>query len=268
MPNIDGLFSGSIPALYERYLASVLFAPYALDFATRLAGLQTGRVLETAAGTGILTRVLARTLPAAIEIVATDLNKAMLDFAAAQPLGRNVRWQQADAQHLPFADQTFDAVVCQFGIMFLPDKRAGYAEAHRVLKPHGRFVFSIWDRLEDNEFAHAVSVAVTALFPNDSPAFLARTPYGFHDMDGICEDLRHVGFSAVTIEQVEVCSRATSPRDVAIGFCQGTPLGSEIVAGGAQQLGEVTSAVASALATRFGLGQIEGKMKAHVVSAV
>jgi SAM-dependent methyltransferase len=268
MADTDGLFSGSIPALYERYLAPVLFEPYALDFAARLAGLQTGRVLETAAGTGIVTRVLARTLPTAIEIVATDLNQAMLDFAATQPLAFNVRWQQADAQHLPFADQTFDAVVCQFGMMFLPNKRAGYAEAHRVLKPGGRFVFSVWDKLEENEFAHAVNVAVAALFPNDPPAFLARTPYGLHDMEGLREDLRHVGFSTVTIDQVRVCSRATSPRDVARGFCQGTPLRSEIAARNVGQLEEVTSIVASALASRFGPNPIEGKMKAHVVIAV
>ena len=268
MRGADVVFTGSIPALYERHLGAAIFEPYALDLAGRLADLQRGRVLETAAGTGIVTRALARSLPNAVEVVATDLNQAMLDFAAMQPIARDPTWQQADALHLPFDDQTFDAVVCQFGVMFFPDKRAGYSEAHRVLKPGGRFVFSVWDRIEENEFAHVVTEAVAALFPVDPPRFLARTPHGFHDTEVIRRDLSKVGFSAVVVETVERRSRAASPRDPAVGFCQGTPLRNEIEARDAGRLEEATLAAASALVARFGQGAIDGRMQAHVITAI
>ena len=268
MRDADVAFAGSIPALYERYLGPLLFEPYARDLAERLDDLQRGRVLETAAGTGVVTRALARALPGAVELIATDLNQAMVDFAVTQPIARNLTWQQADALHLPFEDQTFDAVVCQFGVMFFPDKRAGYAEARRVLKPGGRFLFNVWDRIEENEFAHVVTEAVAALFPNNPPMFLARTPHGHNDTDLIREDLQQVGFSSVTVETLERRSRAASHRDPAMGYCQGTPLRGEIEARSPDRLDEVTAAAASALATRFGQSAIDGKMQAHVVTAI
>jgi len=268
MRDADVAFAGSIPALYERYLGPLLFAPYALDLAGRVADLQEGRLLEIAAGTGIVTRALARSLPEAVEIVATDLNQAMLDFAVTQPVARHLVWQQADALHLPFEGQSFDAVVCQFGVMFFPDKPAGYAEARRVLKPGGRFVFNVWDRIEENEFARVVTEAVAALFPDDPPAFLARTPHGHGDTELIREDIRQAGFSDLAIETVERRSRAPSPRDPAIGFCQGSPLRSEIEARAPDRLDDVTEAAARALAARFGEGAIDGKMQAHVMTAI
>src|SRR5919199_1347815 len=244
MTNADAVFAGSIPALYDRHLGASVFEPYALDLAGRLAGLRQGRLLEVAAGTGVVTRALAGALPEAVEIVATDLNQAMLDFAATQPISREVAWRQADALRLPFADGSFDAVVCQFGVMFFPDKRAGYGEARRVLRPGGRFLFNVWDKIEENEFAQVVTEAVSALFPNDPPRFLARTPHGFHDTHAIREDLRGAGFSEISVETVERRSRAASPRDAAIGFCQGTPLRNEIEARDAGRLEAATEAAA------------------------
>src|SRR5438105_936996 len=174
----DSIFAGSIPEIYDRYLGPALFDPYAEDLARRLADLSSGALLETAAGTGRVTRALARVLPDAGSIVATDLNQAMLDFAAAQPGAARISWQQADAAALPFEDARFDAVVCQFGVMFFPDKPGGYREAARVLKPGGRFLFNIWDRIEANIFAQVTTEALIAIFPDDPPLFLARTPYG------------------------------------------------------------------------------------------
>src|SRR5215469_11847475 len=172
MSQTDAVFAGSIPAFYDRYLGPLLFEPYARDLAGRLANIAQGRVLETAAGTGIL----VRTLPEAVAIVATDLNQPMIDFAAAQPGGGRVTWRQADALALPFEEKSFDAVACQFGVMFFPDKRAAYREARRVLKPGGRFVFSVWDRLAENELSQIVSETVAALFSEDQPRFLGSNP--------------------------------------------------------------------------------------------
>src|SRR5258708_21168040 len=157
----DTVFAGSIPALYDRYLGPVLFTPYAKDLAKRLSGLTAGSVLETAAGTGRVTQELAQSLPAEVELTATDLNQAMVDFAQAKPGLKRVAWRQADATQLPFGDARFDAVVCQFGVMFFPDRVAGYREARRVLKAGGPFVFHVWDSLAHNPVSAAVNASMT-----------------------------------------------------------------------------------------------------------
>ncbi len=268
MRDTDKAFRGSIPAAYDRYLGPMIFQPYASDMADRLAGLGAGRLLETAAGTGIVTRTLARTLSDGVAIVATDLNPPMLDFAARRSEARRVTWQQADALALPFADGEFDAVVCQFGFMFFPNKIAGFREALRLLKPSGRLLFSVWDRIEKNEFAHIVHETVASLFPDNPPGFLARTPHGYHDARLIRDDLRAAGFGRINIETVESRSRAPSARNPAIGFCQGTPLRNEIEGRDPSRLAEATDAAARAIARRFGEGSVEGKMQALVITAV
>jgi SAM-dependent methyltransferase len=263
----DAVFTGSIPSLYDKYLGPLLFEPYAEDLARRLAALDAGRVLETAAGTGIVTRALTRALPGSVAIVATDLNQPMIDHAAAQiPAGR-VTWQQADAQSLPFPDGAFDAVVCQFGAMFFPDRRQAYREARRVLKPGGRFIFSVWDKLEYNEFGALVTAAAADVFPDDPPLFLARTPYGYHDKNVIIADIRSAGFANVATETLTRRSVAPSCRDPAIGFCEGSPLRGEIEARDAGRLAEVTDAAAAKIGARFGNGPVDGAIQAHVITA-
>jgi ubiquinone/menaquinone biosynthesis C-methylase UbiE len=238
-----------------------------MDLAGRLADLNVGRVLETAAGTGILTRTLARALPDAVAIIATDLNQPMLDFAASQPGTERVGWRQADALSLPFEDKFFDAVVCQFGVMFFFDKHAAYREALRVLKPGGRYVFSVRDRLVENEIAHVVDDAVAALFPENPPRFLSRTPYGYYQIDTIRNELAAAGFSSVNVETVQKFSRAASARDAVIGYCQGTPLRNEIEARDAGGLEAATAAAADAVAARFGSGPIRAKTQAQIITA-
>ena len=267
MSEADKVFAGSIPALYDRYLGPLLFEPYAADLAGRLATLTEGRLLETAAGTGIVTRALATALPGEVRIVGTDLNQPMVDHAATRFSSARVTWWQADALDLPFGNAAFDAVVCQFGVMFFPDKIKAYGEARRVLKPGGRFVFNVWDRIEQNEFAQLVAGAVRDLFPRDPPMFLARTPYGHHDPRKIHDDLRQAGFAEVKCVTVANRSRAPSARDPAIGFCQGTPLRNEIEARDAARLQEATEAAAAAIAAKFGPGPVDGKIQAHVIVA-
>jgi ubiquinone/menaquinone biosynthesis C-methylase UbiE len=267
MTDTDKAFTGSIPALYEQYLGPLIFEPYAADLARRLAGMKDGLILETAAGTGVVTRALARTLPKPVEIVATDLNQPMLDFAAGLTGEARVTWRQADALRLPFADAAFDVVVCQFGVMFFPDKIAAYREARRVLKPRGRFLFNVWDRIEDNDFAHIVDTTVAGLFLKDPPRFLARTPYGYYDASRIRTELSTAGFAALDVETLARRSRAPSARHPAIGFCQGTPLRNEIEARDKDRLGEATDAAAAAIAARFGTGAVDGKIQAHVIVA-
>src|SRR5919106_788694 len=157
MSDIDKVFSGSIPKLYETHLVPLIFEPYAADLMKRIGSMNVSRILEIAAGTGIVTRALATLAHEQLAIIATDLNQAMLDAAAAIGTARPVRWQQADALALPFLEGEFDAVVCQFGVMFFSDKSKAFSEARRVLTPGGLFLFNVWDRIEENEFADTVT---------------------------------------------------------------------------------------------------------------
>ncbi|HEU5440715.1 MAG TPA: class I SAM-dependent methyltransferase [Ktedonobacterales bacterium] len=267
--SIDKDFTGSIPQLYETYLVPLIFEPYAAELASRLArqASTTTHVLEIAAGTGVLTRALSAALPEHAAIIATDLNQPMLEHAAALGTARPVDWRQADALHLPFDDATFDAVVCQFGVMFFPDKVRAFAEARRVLRVGGVFMFSVWDRIEENEFADVVTTALAAMFPEDPPRFLARTPHGYHDRRTIERDLANAGFTeSPRMDTVAERSRASSCRAPAIAYCQGTPLYNEIEARDPARLGEAVETAAEAIAQRFGAANVDGKIQAHMVS--
>jgi len=267
MTDTDKVFSGSIARLYETHLVPLIFEPYARDMSERIAASSASRILEIAAGTGVVTRALATLPNERLSVVATDLNQAMLDQAAAVGTSRPVEWRQADAMALPFSDREFDAVVCQFGVMFFPEKPRAFAEARRVLRHGGVFVFSVWDRIEDNDFADTITTALEAVFPEDPPRFLARTPHGYHDRATIERDLGAGGFATpARMDTVAARSRAESPRAPAIGYCQGTPLRSEIEARDRERLGEATEVAAAAIARRFGPRAVDGKIQAHVVT--
>jgi ubiquinone/menaquinone biosynthesis C-methylase UbiE len=265
----DKLFAGSIPELYDRLLVPLIFDFYAQDLAERLIKTNPQKILETAAGTGALTRAIASRARADAQITATDLNPPMVNFAAARQAGdARITWRQADALALPFDDRSFDAVACQFGAMFFPDKIQGYKEARRVLKSDGQFHFNVWDRISDNEFADVVTEALAALFPEDPPRFMARTPHGYHDIEKIREELASAGFAKVSIETLDGISAASSPRDPAVAYCQGTPLRNEIESRDRSRLEEATQKAAELLAQRFGRGPVKGRIRAHVITAV
>lgn len=271
----DSSFAGSIPKLYDEYLVPLFFEPYATDlvnrlrsrFAKRSSEEKLSHVLEIAAGTGVVTRALAAELSENVSIVATDLNQAMIDQAIAVGTKRPVAWHQADALNLPFRDEEFDAVVCQFGVMFFPDKSQAFSEVRRVLKPGGIFIFNVWDKIAENEFTDTVTRALTSMFPEDPPGFMTRTPHGYYDQVAIEQDLRSGGFKeSAQMVTVTRYSRAQSPRMLAIALCQGTPLRNEIEARDAARLGEATDVAANAIAEQFGLQVVEGKIQAHIIS--
>jgi ubiquinone/menaquinone biosynthesis C-methylase UbiE len=264
----DRLFAGSIPETYDRHLVPLIFEGFAQDISQTVAALSPSTVLETAAGSGVVTRAVAPRLSRDARYVVTDLNQPMLDYAAArQTADSRISWRKADAQALPFEDAAFDLVCCQFGVMFFPDRQAGYREAKRVLKPGGCFLFNVWDRIEENVFADDVTNALAEIFPDDPPRFLTRTPHGYHDTALIRGDLEKAGFSSVAIETKAKSSRAASPHHPAVAYCQGTPLRNEIEARGAEKLEAATVYAASFIASRHGSGAVVAKIQAHVIMA-
>jgi len=264
----DAVFSGSIPQFYDQKLGNLLFAPYGADMAARLKPLASGRLLEIAAGTGIVTRQLATHLPHAVEIVATDLNQPMLDYAASQPGLQRVKWQPADAQALPFPDNSFDVVVCQFGAMFFPDRVKAYGEARRVLRPGGRLLFNVWDRIDTSPVMAAAVEALAERYPQQKSWFLERTPCGYHDQQVIAGDLRVAGFKIVRTRIVKQDGKLTTALDAAVGLCQGTPMRAEIEALDKDGMDAATQAAAEVITARCGPGPGATPLQAVVVETV
>ncbi len=266
MKSSDAHFPSEVAALYDRCLRPMLFEPYAEDLAERAAALRPERILETAAGTGVVTERLLQVLPDA-EIVATDLNPGMLDTARARLGEAAIDFQVVDAQALPFEDQSFDLVVCQFGVMFFPDRVGAYREALRVLKPDGHFLFNAWGKLEESEASFAGAKAVASAFPDDPPSFLERTPFGYHDVKQVEADLRAAGFTEIRSEKVWKRSRHASAREAATGLCLGSPLRGEIEARDASRLDEMVDRATAALERFEKDGELDAPMSANVFTA-
>lgn len=247
---------------YDEYLVPAVFRPYADDLAARVARHQPRDVLELAAGTGVLTGAMSGLLPGA-RITATDLNVAMVQIGAANVPAAS--WRQADAMRLPFADESYDVVACQFGVMFLPDRPAGYAGVARVLRPGGRFLFNCWGPLASHDVEATVIAALADAFPDDPPTFLARVPHGYHDADQVAADLATAGFGTVEIATVELDCTGKTATELARGYCRGTPLRAEIEARG--DLDATTAVLTTALEKRFGTGLVVGRMAALVATA-
>lgn len=251
----DARFIGQIPEVYQRLMVPMIFEEPAESLARVIAGLSPEQILETAAGTGALTRALARNCPGAT-ITATDLNQPMLDTAAqSDPHAASITWRQADALDLPFDDGVFDVVACQFGVMFFPDRVRGYREAARVLRPGGAFVFNVWDSIETSEVPWVIDLALTATSPGDPLDFMRRKPHGYSSRRQIRADVEAAGLSVTTIRTVDGTSRTTA-SDAALAFCQGTPLRLAIEHHGTPSVAQATALAEQALARHFGRGPI------------
>jgi len=257
----DSEWNAAMPEVYDECLGPALFAPFAEHTAAAAARLAPDRVLEIAAGTGILTAELARALPAA-EITATDLNSAMVARGAERVPGP--AWVQADAQHLELPAGRFDLVACQFGAMFFPDKPAAFAEMARVLRPGGTVLLSSWDDVTTSELPAAMQASLHAVLP-DPPDFIVRTPHGYTDPDRIAADLAAGGLVEVGIERVVLLGRPVPPSVVARGFCLGTPLRFQLAERGS--LPELTERLQQEMTARLGSGPVSGELAAFLVTA-
>ena len=259
---------GSIPENYETHLVPLLFLDYAADLASRVDVPKGGTVLETACGTGAVTRHLRTHLGDDVRLTVTDLAPSMVE-QAQKIVGDHpgTEYQPADAIDLPFPGDSFDAVVCQFSLMLFPDKEKAMREAARVLKPGGSFVFNVWDKLERNALSRAVHEAVAEIYPDDPPLFL-EAPYSYHDLSAISDSLQRSGFETIEIVVQPRDSKASSPRQVAAGLVAGSPLAIQVAERGTPSLEDATLAVEDAIEEEFGPGPISAPMQAFQICAL
>jgi len=266
MSESSTVFTGSFAEVYDRYLVPMDFAPHGRRIAERVGTLAPGKVLETAAGTGVVTRELARILGPEVSIMATDLNQPMIALAQSNLGSERIRWQRADALHLPFAAAEFDVVVCQFGVMFFPDKRGGFREALRVLRPGGHFLFNLWDRFEANlRSPLRIAARTVGSIVGRDPVSLMSPPY--YDDPVVQSDVAAAGFVEVRVERVTEPSRAASARDAATIVCHGSMLRAAIEGYDPSGLEEITEKVTEKLLSEFGNGTVEGTTQALLVTA-
>jgi SAM-dependent methyltransferase len=258
----DAQWLATMPEVYDSCLGPALFAPFARHVAGAAAALRPSRVLELAAGTGILTRELVRVLPDA-EITATDLNAAMVSWGASNVPGPV--WHQADAQRLELPDASFDLVVCQFGVMFFPDKPAAFAEAARALATGGTLLFTVWDAVRTSDFPAAMVRSLAAVLPGDSPDFIVRVPHGYCDPDQVRSDLEAGGLVMSSMDRLVLRGRSASAQALVHGFCLGTPLRFALQERGS--LETLTRALEEEMVALLGTGPVDSELAAFVVTA-
>jgi len=260
-------FVGTVPPKYDRYLGPLLFHPYADDLVARLPVAHGMRVLEIACGTGIVTERLLRRLAGQGTLVATDLNDAMIAHARTRiPDDPALEWRQADGTSLPFPDRAFDVAVCEFGLMFFPDKAKGVREAFRVLRPGGLYLFNVWDSLDQTPVCRITHETVGTFFPVDPPQFYT-VPFSLHDTSGVRRLLDTAGFVDVTCVTLDKVGQSPSAADAATGLIDGNAIYEAIMARRPGSLADIKAAVARNVASELGDHPVRSPLRAHVFSA-
>lgn len=258
-------FSGNIPVNYDSYLGPMFFEPFAINMATRIGKLSPVSVLETAAGTGRLTKFLPGATQPGAKILATDVNPAMSDFGKKAPMNQNVEWMTADAVTLPFEDERFDLVTSQFGVMFFSDRVKAYREARRVLHPGGTFIFNSWDELGNNPMAGLAQETLEHFFPVDTPAFYA-VPFSYFDEATIRKDLLEAGFTNIEIEKVSLMGYSQTAAHAAKGLIEGTPTITAIEERDGDKLPEIMAHLEEKIESRFGRENLQVPLQALIVT--
>jgi len=257
---------GSIPENYDRYLGPLLFDPFAQDLVTRIAGKNYKNVLELACGTGRVTRHLRNALPGNAKLVATDVQADMIAMAALKVPIENIEWRTENAQQLTFEDATFDLVICQFGLMFMPDRTKALSEIHRVLMPGGRFIFNTWDKIENNGAIYIGNQIICSYFPENPPTYY-RLPFLLDQPDLLQTNLLATGFKNIKVSVVEKEGVSPSAKESAIGMVEGNPIYNHIMQKDPTLVHVIRNAVEQKIAEAYGDSPLKTPLRAWVFEA-
>lgn len=267
MPNKPPAFVGSVPENYDRYLGQFVFEPYAKELTGRIRQSGVRAVLEIACGTGRVTSHLRKALSPDTRLVATDLNADMIAIARKMVPDQGIEWAVADALELPFEDGNFDVIVCQFGLMFVPDKARAMSEMYRVLRPGGQILLSTWDKLEYNPAFLLADQIVSKYFPEEPPIFF-RIPFSLHDEKELASLFGRAGFKDHSISLVKDMGRSDSAGDAAMGMLEGTPIYSAINGRDPALLPVIKKELEEELGKKFGKSPMSSAMQAWMVEGV
>lgn len=237
-------FEKSIPEVYEKYLGPYLYEPYSLYVTTRIKG-NPKQVLEIGVGSGRLTNHIVKKLGGSAKITALDINPNMIDVAKQKVKAAKLEFVVGDAQALPFPDNSFDFVICQFGFMFLPDKQKGFNEAWRVLKPGGQFIFVTWDKAENNITLHISQQTILQFLKVPPPPYFGKAYSAMNDPNQLLLYTKVAGFENATIEKVTLKGNCSSAMDAAIGFVEGNSIIKEILKEGPELLQTIENTIVS-----------------------
>jgi ubiquinone/menaquinone biosynthesis C-methylase UbiE len=252
--------------MYERYLGPYIFEPYAEDIVSRIPSTDIHTALEVACGTGRVTGKLRKALPGGCRLVASDLNPDMIAEAQKHIPDNEIEWLAADAQSLPFVDNYFDLLVCQFGLMFVPNKPLAVSEAFRVLKPGGTLLLSTWDKLENNPAMFLAHQTVASFFPADPPMFF-HVPFSLFDMgmlESLCKD---AGFSNIATNLVKKTGMSPSAGETVTGMIDGSAVANAINERDATIMPVIKQTLETALAKAFGNAPMASPLQAWVLTA-
>jgi SAM-dependent methyltransferase len=279
MANEAFRFSGGDALNYEQYLGPLLFEPSALEFISYLGLSGNGdgdpgspdascpaAVLEIGSGTGRLTRHLRQYFPTTTQLIASDISPDMLELARRQLEDPSIEFQVADAQQLLFSDNSFDLVVCQYGLMFLPDKLKGFTEIFRVIKPGGRFVFSTWDKLDNMPLLDLIFNKLVIPFFKGEDTTRFRVPFSLYEPTILLDLLQESGFTHRSVFPIHFKGRSMSPEEVVNGLFLKHPLGRQVAEKKLEAVKPMAEEMLRRIAGQFGASDLLFDLKALIGS--
>lgn len=262
----NAAFAGAIPDKYDQYLGPLLFEPYALDMVSGMKKEGVSSVLELACGTGRVTQYLPKHFGPGVSITATDLNPDMI-AVATRKIKDDIKWRPADMQELPFAADSFDLALCQYGLMFVPDKAKAIREVARVLKKGSVFHFNTWDKIENNGIPRISRQIVTEFF-NGTPPNFYFVPFSMFDPEAIKKLMLENGFSKVEISLIKKEGISNTALEAATGMIEGNPVAKEIRDKDPNAVPDVIEKVRKEIAIQYGDNPVRCPLQAWVGKAV
>ncbi|MFL6483724.1 MAG: class I SAM-dependent methyltransferase [Nitrososphaera sp.] len=222
--------------IYEQHLVPAMFEPFARDLIKLCNIKRYERILDVACGTGIVSRLAIDYVNASVgKVVGIDINPIMLNMARRCSIGRNIEWKEGSALSLPFPDGSFDLVICQQGLQFMPDRNKAVREMNRVLisgsnredkhSSYGRLVLSVWTSIKDSPGFSILQRLLLDTISNEAATIL-QLPHSLSDIKELVSLVRAAGFNKILSKEITKTISFPSVEEFVIGYTNGSMLAS------------------------------------------